>query len=80
MVSKRMQKIIGNVTSCAVNGDGVQVGMAYVDKRFTREGLKVGILPLSGSNKDGVVELKIGNKIPLYDDALIISRFGEENM
>ncbi len=81
MVSSRTQQIIGFVTSCAVNAEGVQVGMGYVDNRFTREGIKVGIVPSptgSVTTHKSLSELGIGDRFPLAVEALILSRFPEE--
>jgi glycine hydroxymethyltransferase len=80
VVSKRTQKIIGWVTSCAVNGDGLQVGMAYVDKKSTREGYRIGIFPAEGASKKESIEkhaLTVGGRVSLHDEAVILSRFLE---
>ncbi|MBA7525082.1 Aminomethyltransferase [subsurface metagenome] len=45
VVSSRTQRIIGAVTSRAVNQEGIQVGMACVDKKFSREGTGIGVIP-----------------------------------
>jgi len=81
MVSSRTQQIIGFVTSCAVDAEGVQVGMGYVDNRFTREGIKVGIVPSPAgtvATHKSLSELDIGDRFPLPVEALILSRFPEE--
>jgi len=81
VISKRSQKIIGWVTSCAVNQDGVQVGMAYVDKRYSREGIKIGIISAPHDDKmstKSLKELNPGDKFYLHEEAKIISRFTEK--
>ncbi len=80
VVSKRSQRVMGAVTSCAVDKDGVQVGMAYVDKRFSREGTKIGIIAHTDSEKDGSIssdQIRLGHKFQLHDEAVIISRFSD---
>ena len=81
VVSKRSQKIIGSVTSCAVNQEGIQIGMAYIDKKFTTEGTKIGIISGSQMRKEKIKSLgdaSIGDSISLHEEATIISRFPVE--
>jgi len=80
VVSKRTQKVIGAVTSCAVNKEGIQVGMAYIDKRFVREGAKVAIIPFPHSAREKIKSLEDvepGDRIQLHVDATIVTRFPE---
>lgn len=81
VVSKRGQKIIGMVTSCALGTDGVQVGMAYVDRRYAREGTPIGVIARQHEEKEKKAaseRLCIGDRVQLHDGASIISRFPEE--
>jgi len=74
VVEIRSQRIIGRVTSCALGTDELQVGMAYIDKRFAREGTQIGLITaFSGDEK--TVSGKIGEKYHLHIEAEIISRF-----
>jgi len=78
VVSSRTQRIIGRVTSCAVDKDGLQVGMALVDTRFTREGLPLCIVPGAQAGKEKsklMQELGVGDRFPLHSDAVVLSRF-----
>jgi glycine hydroxymethyltransferase len=78
VASSRTQQIIGHITSCAVDAEGFQVGMAYVDRRFTPEGTRVALIPEAGpagaSNKR-MEELGIGDRFPLQVDAVVLNRF-----
>ena len=72
---------IGRVTSCAL-AEGIQLGLAFVDKNFTGEATKIGvfILPRGGKtapepSKD---ELRIGDKVLLHEEGIVLSRFLEE--
>jgi glycine hydroxymethyltransferase len=75
IVSKRTQKVVGTVTSCALDQNGVQVGMAFIDKMSSREGTRIGIFNLTKGGKEKLGDLVMGDRVVLYDDALILSRF-----
>ena len=71
---------MGRITSSALV-EGIQVGLAYVDKNFAEEGRTMGIfiLPRKGeippeAPKD---ELTIGDKVLLHQEAIVLSRFPE---
>lgn len=75
---------IGYVTSC-VHIEGMQIGLAYVRKKYSEPNSKVGvfILPrdkksLQEKTKDN---LNTGDKVIVHEDAVILSRFPvpEEN-
>ena len=77
VVSKRGE-VIGYVTS-AVAVDGQQLGMAYVDRRYTQEGTPIGVLPLPRERGRAVEppknELKLGDRVPVPEEATVLSRF-----
>jgi glycine hydroxymethyltransferase len=77
VASSRTQQIIGHVTSCAVDAEGFQVGMAYVDRRYTGEGTRVALIPQAGpaGASKRIDELDIGDRFPLQVDAIVLSRF-----
>ena len=77
VVGKRGQKVIGEVTSCAIGTDGVQIGMALLDKKFVREGTPLGIISRApaGAKKPGT---EIGDRIALHEEATVVTRFPEE--
>ncbi len=72
---------IGRVTSCTLI-EGLQLGLAYVDKGFAEEGRKIGIfiLPRKGKVSRGIPknQLKEGDKVLLHQEAVVLSRFPEE--
>jgi hypothetical protein len=71
-------EVIGSVTSCAVDAEGFQVGMAYLDKRFTREGTRIALIPAPSGEREQrtpLVELRIGDRFPLQIEATVLSRF-----
>ena len=80
VISGRTQRMIGHVTSCAVNGEGFQIGMAYVDAQYAREDVRVGIIPESSNGKGkvkSIMELDVGDRFPLPVEAVMLSRFPE---
>jgi len=81
VVSGRTQRIIGSVTSCAVDQNGIQVGMACVDKKFSREGIRIGIVPGVHDGRERsrpLRDLTLGDRFPLHGEAVVLSRFPDE--
>ena len=81
VVSGRTQRIIGSVTSCAVDQNGIQVGMACVDKKFSREGIRIGIVPGVHDGRERsrpLGDLTLGDRFPLHGEAVVLSRFPDE--
>lgn len=74
-------KYIGRVTSCTLV-EGLQLGLAYVDKNFTEEGRRIGvfILPRKGgiSARISKYQLREGDKVLLHQEAVVLSRFPKE--
>ncbi len=68
---------IGYVTSSAFNGEGYQVGLAYVDRRHIKEGARIGIYcsPSSKANVNVGEEVKVGDRLVLPEPATILPRF-----
>jgi len=69
-------RVIGWVTSCAVDSDGFLTGQAYVELKSADEGTPVFIYQ-SAPDKPGKApaELKPGDKATLPSPAVVISRF-----
>jgi glycine hydroxymethyltransferase len=82
VASSRTQRIIGALTSCAVNQDGFQIGMASIDRKFSREGLRIEIIPgfhESSKKLGNLMDLTVGDKYPFHTGAVVLSRFPERN-
>jgi glycine hydroxymethyltransferase len=80
VVDKR-GKYIGRVTSCALDTEGFQVGLAYVDRKYNREGVQIGVIPLPHRKvppTKPVEELALGDKMLLHEKATVLPRFPEE--
>ncbi len=82
VVNRRNQKVIGTVTSCALDSEGFQIGMALVEKQSSREGTRVGIFPEAGPmfGKKARDEIPLGERVPLHEEAVVISRFPAERL
>ena len=81
---------IGNVTSCAPNAEGYQIGLALVDRKFTQEGIEIGIFSIKHSKKfvkenqinklkfeeeKPKIQLKLGEKVLMHEKAVVLPRF-----
>lgn len=69
-------KVIGVVTSCAIDSEEYLTGQAYIDKQFAEEGTSLFIYQNSSEVRDiSVANLTAGNRISLPLKAVVISRF-----
>ena len=78
-VVNRKGQFIGYVTSAALV-EGVQIGMAYVDRKYIAPGTPIGIFPMPHDEKADWTEkmknkLAVGDKLYLNEWAHVISRF-----
>jgi len=77
-VVSRHGEYIGIVTSCALV-EGVQLGMAYVDRRVTRPGTAIAIFPLPARDQvpafAGAADISLGDRVLLQENATILTRF-----
>jgi glycine cleavage system T protein len=82
VINRRSQQLIGTVTSCALDTEGFQVGLALLDRRNSREGTRIGVFPEAGdpSGERGEKPMGVGQKIALHEEAVVISRFPEERL
>jgi glycine hydroxymethyltransferase len=79
VVNKR-GKYVGVVTSCAIDSQGYLLGLAYVDKRYNREGEQIGVFPLPGKVPPckAMDELTAGDQVLLHDEATVLTRFPQD--
>mgnify|MGYP005840343201 CR=1 FL=1 len=84
-VLNKRGKVIGNVTSCSLDSHGYLLGLALVDKRFSKEGTPIGIFVLPHHEERTLPpekpkdQLSEGDQVLLHDEATVISRFPGEN-
>jgi glycine hydroxymethyltransferase len=78
VISSRTQRMIGRVSSCSVDGKGFQIGMVYIDGQYTREGVRIEIVPDSSKTRGmekAIADLDLGDRFPLPVEAVILDRF-----
>jgi glycine hydroxymethyltransferase len=69
-------KVIGFVTSCSVDSEGMLTGQAFLDLSSTTEGTSIAIYQGSPQNPGKAPsELKPGDRVTLPSLAQVISRF-----
>ncbi len=72
----RRGRVVGIVTSCAIDSEGYQLGQAYIKAEFQDEGTPVGVYAGSERLKPQAVNgLKLGDKAPMPEAATVLSRF-----
>jgi len=72
-------KVIGVVTSCAVDSNEFLTGQAFIDRQFTEEGTPLYIYQNSSEAEDiGVANLSRGKRITLPSKAIVVSRFAQQ--
>ncbi len=71
-------KVIGWVTSCAVDGNGYITGQAYLPLKFAVKDTPIFIYQ-SASDKAGIApaEMKVGSKATLPSKAVVVTRFAK---
>jgi glycine cleavage system T protein len=73
---------VGVITSCALDVEGYQLGLAYVSKRRSSEGTELRIFPMpSGARakpEKDKRELVVGDKVLVAEEAVILARFPVE--
>lgn len=69
-------KVIGHVTSCAVDQDGLLTGQAYIDLKYVEKGTPIYIYQ-GAPEKPGKApaELSLGDRTYLPNEAMVVSRF-----
>jgi glycine hydroxymethyltransferase len=69
-------RVIGHVTSCAVDQEGYLLGQAYLQNKYAVAGTSIGIFQ-SASNQTGKApsELKVGDRITIPTPAKVLTRF-----
>ncbi|MFN2271986.1 MAG: glycine cleavage system aminomethyltransferase GcvT [Anaerolineae bacterium] len=82
VVNKRGQ-MIGNVTSCSIDVEGLLLGLAIVNRRYAEPDTPIGIFVLGSGAKDAPdkpkSELVPGDRVLLPIDARVLPRFPEKD-
>ncbi len=76
VVDKR-GKVVGAVTSCAIDSEGYLLGQAYVPEELTAPGSSLSIYQLGGGTRSLRVPdvVKPGSRLPIPDTATVLTRF-----
>jgi glycine hydroxymethyltransferase len=75
VVDKR-GRVIGQVTSCAVDSGGFLTGQAFVDKKHSEEGIPIFIFQSAPkSSGKAPADLEYGDRINLPTQAVVVGRF-----
>ncbi len=77
VVTERHGRVIGQVTSCAMDTEGYLVGLACIDRRHAEEGTEINIFPRPTREAwdKPYEELEVGDRLVLHSEATIVSRF-----
>jgi glycine hydroxymethyltransferase len=77
VVTDSRGRVIGEVTSCAMDTEGYLVGQAYVDGRHAVEGAEINIFPRPAREAwdKPYEELDVGDRLVLHNEATVVSRF-----
>jgi len=82
LVASKRGEYVGTVTSCTLVA-GKQIGMAYLDRKMTREDTPILIFPLRQVEKSALVgsdgKFSVGDSMPLHESARILKRFPEQD-
>ena len=69
-------RVVGQVTSCAVDSEGYLTGQVWIDLKLAVEGTPVAVYQSAPkSSGKAPAELKAGDRVTLPTPALIVSRF-----
>ena len=73
----RRGKVVGKVTSCAIDSDGFLLGQAYVPEEFSQPGASFAIYQLGGGARSlrTPKSVTLGARLPIPDSATVLTRF-----
>ncbi len=80
-VLDRRGKVVGTVTSCAIDADGYLLGQAVVPLDLAEPGMPLAIYQLGGGQRNLKVpdQVGLGARLPRPDTATVLSRFPARN-
>ncbi len=78
-VLDRRGKVVGRVTSCAIDAEGYLLGQAYVPLTMSEPGTTFHIYQLGGGTRPikAVERVSLGGRLPMPDPATVLTRFPE---
>ena len=79
VVVTRRGEYVGAVTSCSIDVEGYQLGLAYVNRRHAREGAELRVFPLPDGEKaepeKDKKDLIVGDRVAVAEEAVVLPRF-----
>jgi glycine cleavage system T protein len=78
VIHRRTNQVMGWVSSAAINGDGMQVGMGLIEARFARPGTPIALLSRGHGAISETGEIEPGGRWPLHEEGVVLSRFLEK--
>ena len=77
VVTESHGRVIGQVTSCAMDTEGYLVGQAYISEHHAEVGTEVNIFPRPTREAwdKPYEELEVGDRLVLHNEAVVVSRF-----
>jgi hypothetical protein len=79
VVVTRRGEYVGAVTSCSIDVEGFQLGLAYVNRRHAREGTELRVFPLPDGEKTepekDKKDLVVGDRVAVAEKAVVLPRF-----
>jgi glycine hydroxymethyltransferase len=78
-VLDRRGKVVGHVTSCAIDAEGYLLGQAMVPQGMSEPGTGLNIYQLGGGVRPikAVDRTDLGSRLPMPDPAVVLTRFPE---
>ena len=78
-VLDRRGKVIGHVTSCAIDAEGYLLGQAIVPTNLSAPGTPLHVYQMGGGTRPikGAERADLGGKLPMPDAATVLTRFPE---
>jgi glycine hydroxymethyltransferase len=77
VVTESRGRVVGQVTSCAMDTEGYLVGQAYVNVRHAKVGSGLSIFPRPAREDwdKPYEELEVGDRLVMHSEATVVSRF-----
>ena len=78
-VLDRRGKVVGHVTSCAIDAEGYLLGQAILPLSMSEPGTPLGVYQLGGGTRPikAVDRTDVGSRLPMPDSAVVLTRFPE---
>jgi glycine hydroxymethyltransferase len=77
VVTESRGRVIGQVTSCAIDTEGYLVGQACIDQRNAKVGTDISIFPRPAREAwdKPYEDLEMGDRLVMHNEATVVSRF-----